>query len=320
MTILVTGGAGFVGSHLVDALVKDGHRLIVVDHHERTRLRFPNSEAMTFRLRFSDPQVRDIMLAEKPEVIVHLAAQISVTKSIENPIFDAERNLIESLDLITRAREAGVKKIVFASSGGAIYGNHPWRPTPELWDTTPLSPYGITKQVFEWYLEQAAKNFGFSFAALRFSNLYGPRQQVTKPAGEGSVIAQFLDRLLVTGEPFTIFGDGTATRDFLYIADAVDALKQTITTGAEGIVNVASGQATSVNELIQLLFKLHGHEHPLRYEPYREGEVLHSVLDPSAAKLLLAWQPHTSFEAGLKTTYAWYKETFGRSSYASFKP
>lgn len=310
MTILVTGGLGFVGSHLTDALVQAGHRVIIIDHEQKQKLRFPNSQAIIHRLPFADPQVRQILLDERPDEVVHLAAQISVTASIADPLGDAERNLIESIQFLSWVVEAGVKKIVFASSGGAIYGDHPLQPTPELFDTQPLSPYGITKQSFEWYLSHVAIEHGLTAVVLRFSNLYGPRQQVTKPLGEGGVIPLFLDRLLVTGEPLVIYGDGSSTRDFLYIDDAVAALLKAIDSPTSGIVNVASGEAISVHGLVDLLLKIHGQEHPLVNAPYRPGEVEHSQLDPSAAKEFLHWQPRVTLAEGLQKTYDWYKETF----------
>lgn len=313
MTILITGGLGFVGSHLTDALVQEGHRVIIIDHAQKQKLRFLNSQAIVHRLPFADPKVRQILLDERPDVVVHLAAQISVTASIADPLGDAERNLIESIQFLSWVVEAGAKKIVFASSGGAIYGDHPLHPTPEIFDTQPLSPYGITKQSFEWYLSHVANEHGLTAVVLRFSNLYGPRQQVTKPLGEGGVIPLFLDRLLVTGEPLVIYGDGSATRDFLYIDDAVAALLKAIDSPVSGVVNVASGEAISVRGLVDLLLKIHGQDHPVVSAPYRPGEVEHSQLDPRAAKDFLHWQPQTTLAEGLQKTYAWYKQAFARS-------
>lgn len=310
MTILVTGGLGFVGSHLTDALVQEGHRVIVIDHQQKTKIRFFNPQATYYALPFADPGVKDMLQAEKPEVVFHLAAQISVTASINDPLDDAERNLVESVQFLSWLVESGVKKVVFASSGGAIYGDHPLRPTPEVFDAEPLSPYGITKQSYEWYLAQAAEQHGVTVVTLRFSNLYGPRQQVTKPMGEGGVVPLFLEKLLVTHEPLTVFGDGQATRDFLYIDDVIVAFLRTLEVNDSGTVNVASGQSISVNGLIELLLKIHGQQHAVNREPYRQGEVEHSHLDPAEAKKFLGWQPSVSLAEGLRRTYEWYQQTF----------
>lgn len=310
MKVLVTGGAGFLGSHLVDALIARGEEAVVIDHHVKDKRRFPNEKAKVYRISFGDPSVKDILAEEKPDAIVHLAAQISVTKSIADPMDDAERNILDSLQLLQSAVEVGVKKIVFASSGGAIYGDHPKRPTPLLDRAQPLSPYGVAKQSFEWYLDHFHKHHGLQYVSLRFSNLFGPRQQVTKPMGEGNVISLFLDRMLVTGEPLTIFGDGSSSRDFLYVDDAIDAILRSLDQNFVGVVNVGTGKATTVKDLYDTLTKIHGKEHPVIHEPYRKGEVMHSVIHPGTAKKLLNWKPKVSLKRGLKRTYAWYKEHF----------
>jgi UDP-glucose 4-epimerase len=311
MKVLITGGAGFLGSHLVDALIARGDEAVVIDHHLKDKRRFPNEKSKVYKVPFGDASLKDVFREESPDAVVHLAAQISVTKSIADPAMDAERNILDSLQLLQSAVAAGVKKVVFASSGGAIYGDHPKRPTPLLEHARPLSPYGVAKQSFEWYLAHFHKQHGLEYVSLRFSNLFGPRQQVTKPMGEGNVISLFLDRLLVTGEPLTIFGDGTSTRDFLYVDDAIDVILRALDKDYVGVVNVGTGKATSVNDLYASLTELHGQEHPVIHEPYRKGEVMHSVIHPGTAKKLLGWKPKVAFKKGLKTTYAWYKEHFG---------
>jgi len=310
MKVVITGGAGFLGSHLVDALIARGDEAVVIDHHVKEKHRFPNPKSKIHKVSFGDPSVKDILREERPDAIVHLAAQISVTKSIADPAMDAERNIRDSLQLLQSAVDAGVKKIVFASSGGAIYGDHPKRPTPLLEKAQPLSPYGVAKQSFEWYLEHFYQQHGLQYVSLRFSNLFGPRQQVAKPMGEGNVISLFLDRVLVTGEPLTIFGDGTSSRDFLYVDDAVDAILRSLDQPVTGIINVGTGKATTVNSLYEQVTELHGSAHPIKHEPYRKGEVLHSVIHPGSAKKLLNWKPKVSFKKGLKRTYAWYKQHF----------
>jgi len=309
MKVLVTGGAGFVGSHLVDGLVEAGYDVIVVDHHQREKLRYPNERATLYKMDFNDERMGVVLADEKPDVICHLAAQISVTKSIAEPIFDADRNIIDSLQLLERARLAGVKKIVFASSGGAIYGDYPVSPTPLVEDSLPTTPYGVSKQVFEYYLAAYYKMYGLPYVALRFANIYGPRQQASKLGEEGNVISIFLNRLLM-GEPVTIYGDGSATRDYLYVEDAVQAFIAAIEADYVGKVNVSTTEETSVVELFAKLGAIHGQEHLANYKPFRAGETKRSVLDNTSAKEFLGWEPKTGLDSGLKRTYDWFMATF----------
>ena len=309
MKVLVTGGAGFVGSHLVDGLVEAGYDVVVVDHHQREKMRYPNERATVYKIDFNDPQMAKVLTDETPDVICHLAAQISVTKSIADPLFDADRNIIDSLQLLERARLAGVKKIVFASSGGAIYGDYPVRPTPLVEDSQPTTPYGVSKQIFEYYLAAYYKMYGLDYVALRFANIYGPRQQASKLGEEGNVISIFLNRLL-TGKPGTIFGDGSASRDYLYVKDAVQAFIRAIESDYVGKVNVSTSEETSVQELFDKLVAIHGVVHPVDYEPFRKGETMRSVLDNSSAKEFLGWLPTVSLDEGLKATYDWFMQAF----------
>ncbi len=311
MKILVTGGEGFLGSHIVDALVARGDDVIAVDHHAREKVRYPNLGARMIYARFGDPVVRDVLINERPDAIVHVAAQISVTKSIRDPLYDAQTNVIDAVNLLSWAKEAGVPRIVFASSGGAIYGDHPVRPTPIIHNPSPLSPYGINKFGFEKYLEGSRVLGGPSAISLRFSNFYGPRQQISKESGEGNVVTLFLNRILVTGQPITIFGAGDASRDYLYVDDAVSVILKGLASEVEGPVNISTGQAASIHELVDLLMEIHGQPHVLNYEPYRSGEVYHSVLDPESAERLLGWKAKIDLREGLRRTYNWYKETFG---------
>lgn len=311
-TVLITGGAGFLGSHLADFYSAQGDRVIIIDHHKREKLRFIPEGAEVHRLDFTDPHVREVIMDTHPDVVFHLAAQISVTKSVIFPSEDAKRNIVASLRFLEWCKDAGVGKIVFASSGGAIYGDHPVRPTPLLQNAQPLSPYGIGKQAFEHYLESAAATHRISWVAVRFSNLYGPRQQVAKPIGEGNVISLFLDKLLVTGEPFTVFGDGSASRDYMHANDAVSVLAKAARADFSGTVNAGSGTEVTVNELVAELLCMHGKEHPFVYAPNRPGEVYRSIIDPSSARELLDWEVKVPFKEGLQETYDWYKATFAR--------
>ncbi|MBI1908350.1 NAD-dependent epimerase/dehydratase family protein [Candidatus Uhrbacteria bacterium] len=309
MKILVTGGAGFIGSHLVDALVARGDEVIVVDHYQREKLRYPNPAATTYKCDFRDPAVGDILANERPDAVCHLAAQISVTHSIAHPIADARRNIIDALHFLDLAHRAGVRKFVFSSSGGAIYGDHPVRPTPLLHDTFPNTPYGVSKQMFEHYLAQYWEQYGLPYVSLRFANVYGPRQQAARQGDEGNVISVFLHRML-DGRPVIIYGDGTASRDYVFVHDAVDAFVRALSTGYVGPVNISTGKETSVRALYDVLVGIHGDPHPLSHEPYRHGETVRSVLSYDSAKTHLDWEPMTSLEDGLKATYDWFMETF----------
>jgi UDP-glucose 4-epimerase len=309
MKILVTGGAGFVGSHLVDGLVEAGHDVVVVDHYQREKIRYSNEQAVVYKMDFNDARMVEMLENEKPEVICHLAAQISVTKSIKNPVFDADRNIIDAVQLLERARLAGVKKIIFASSGGAIYGDYGVRPTPLVYDSCPATPYGVSKQALENYLAAYYKTHGLPYIALRFANIYGPRQQASKLGEEGNVISIFLNRLL-TGQPVTIFGDGSASRDYLFVKDAVQAFICALESDYVGAVNVSTTEETTVQELFGKIVVIHGANHPVGYEPFRAGETMRSVLDNASAKELLGWRPMVGLDAGLKQTYDWFMATF----------
>lgn len=307
MKVLITGGAGFLGSHLADALVALGHHVVVIDHHRREKLRFPNPNVVMHKVGFEHETVEQVFAYERPEIVFHLAAQISVTKSIAQPLLDAQRNIVNSLEFLRLARKYGCTKFIFASSGGAIYGDHPIRPTPILENALPLSPYGVGKQSFEWYMEQQYQAHGLPYLSLRLSNLYGPRQQLSS-VGEGNVVSTFLNHLM-GGTPITIFGDGSASRDYLYATDAVAAFVRAMSSDFSGVVNVGTGQETTVRELFDTLIAIHGKDHPLVHEPFRNGEVTRSVLSYDSARDLLGWEPKMSLRNGLEETYRWFMGT-----------
>ena len=305
MTILVTGGAGFVGSHLVDRLISLGHRVIVVDHHQSNKQRFTHPEAVVYKMAIGDPSLAQVFEEEQPDVVFHLAAQISVTRSIDDPAYDAQRNIVDGLNILELAAATGVKRFIFASSGGAIYGDHPQRPTPEDMNAFPLSPYGIAKQSFEHYLRHYSEHRGVSGLALRFANIYGPRQQ--EVGGYAGVMPVFISRLL-SDKPVTIFGDGSSTRDYVFVDDAVDAFVAAMNSDETGVMNISTGQEVSVLDLWHALRDIHGEEHEAEHAPARPGEVQRSHLSADKAKERLGWKAKTAIKDGLQKTYEWFKK------------
>ncbi|PJA46891.1 UDP-glucose 4-epimerase [Candidatus Uhrbacteria bacterium CG_4_9_14_3_um_filter_41_35] len=300
MKIIVTGGAGFIGSNLVDELIFAGHSVVVVDHYERSKTRFENPKAKIYKIKFADIEMASVFEKEKPDAICHLAAQISVTESVKNPQKDAQNNIVDSIAMLEMAKKAGIKKIIFSSSGGGIYGDHPEIPTGIDLNANPLSPYGIGKQSFEYYLAGS----GIPYVALRLANVYGPRQM---SEGEAGVISIFIEKILKS-EPAKIFGDGLATRDYVSVGDVCKAFVRALTTDYTGILNIGTGVETSVKELWQMVTDISGQETSVIYEAGRDGEVQRSVIDATLAKEILNWQPEVELTTGLKLTYDWFKK------------
>jgi len=306
--ILVTGGAGFIGSHLVDRLIKEGHKIVVVDNLSTGKKENLNKRAKFYKIDICSPKISEIFKKEKPEVVFHLAAQIDVRKSVENPVKDAKINILGSLNILENCRKFGTKKFIFASSGGAIYGETNLIPTPETHPARPESPYGLAKLLIEQYLEFYKKNYGLDYVSLRYSNIYGPRQNSKAEAG---VIAIFVDKLLNDKTP-TIFGDGSQTRDYLYVEDAVEAAL--ICTGLTRanlipIFNIGTGKETSVNEIYSLISKMIGKNIKPIFAQAKAGDLKRSCLDSSKIKKDLGWQPKDDLKEGLKKTIEWFKSS-----------
>ena len=312
MKALVTGGAGFIGSTLVDRLLAEGHAVDVIDNLSSGSLanlseaRADRSHEFSFhQIDIREPSVADLIVRRKPEVIFHLAAQADVRVSVARPVFDAEVNIIGSLNVLEGARQAGARKVVFASSGGTIYGD----PAPEdlpVDDTHrqhPISPYGVAKKVVGDYLYAYRELHALEFAALAMANIYGPRQD---PHGEAGVVAIFAGRLL-GGEACTIFGDGTQTRDFVYVDDAVDAFVRAGDKGSGLLANIGTGVETSVNELYASMASAAGVTTPAVHAPPRPGELARSSLDPSKAGLYLGWEPWTDLDTGSAAVLDWFR-------------
>ena len=303
---LVTGGAGFIGSNLVARLVDDGAEVLVVDDLSRGKLERLAGARRDGRVQVHQLDVRDAALAEvtarfAPDVVFHLAAQIDVRASIVEPVEDVSVNVAGSVNVLEAAASAGATRVVFASSGGAVYGTAPKIPTPETSKRRPESPYGVSKSVVDEYLRYYQRHRGLNFVSLGFSNVYGPRQD---PHGEAGVVAIFTGMLLEGRSP-TIFGDGSATRDFLYVEDAVDACVRAGSHPGGGFLNIGTGIETSVLDLFRMLRDATGTSVALRHEPARDGEVARSALDPSRARKELGWEPWTPLEEGLEATVAW---------------
>ena len=309
MRALVTGGAGFIGSTLVDRLLAEGHHVDVVDDLSTGSLAnlaearaTPGHELTFHRLDIREPTVIELVAHRRPEVVFHLAAQADVRVSVERPAFDAEVNIIGTLNVLEGARAAGTRKVVFAASGGTLYGEPQKLPVPESHPQRPLSPYGVAKKAAGDYLAAYRELHGIEFTALALANVYGPRQD---PHGEAGVVAIFAGRLLA-GEPCTIFGDGNQTRDFVYVDDVVDAFARAANKGSGLLMNIGTGVETSVNELYLTMATAAGTDAPAAFAPARPGELARSSLDPSRAGIHLGWKPWTTMEAGAAEVLRWF--------------
>jgi UDP-glucose 4-epimerase len=298
--ILVTGGAGFIGSHVVDRCVEAGHGVAVVDDLSSGQRQQVNAAARLHVVDIRTPALDDVFRGEAPEAVVHLAAQASVGRSVANPQLDAEINVLGSLNLLEGARRAGTRRFVYISTGGAGYGDTDVVPTPESHPTRPVSPYGTSKVAAELYLGCWEALHGLSGVVLRLANIYGPRQN---PHGEAGVVAIFTDRLL-KGEPCIINGDGLQTRDYVYVGDVAEAallaLERPEVTGP---INIGTGVETTVVALFEALRAAFGHGES-RHGPARPGEQRRSLLDASRARQVLGWTPRVGLDEGLRRTVA----------------
>lgn len=303
MRALVTGGAGFIGSTLVDRLLAEGHEVDVVDDLSSGSMANladaranPDHRFNFHRLDVRDSDLVGLIERRKPEVIFHLAAQIDVRISVADPVRDAMINVIGSLNVLEGARKAGTRKVVFASSGGTIYGEVADEDLParESHPQQPLSPYGITKKVVGDYLFAYRALHQIEFSALALANVYGPRQD---PHGEAGVVAIFAGRLL-SGEPCTIFGDGSQTRDYVFVDDVVDGFVRAADKGDGLIINIGTGVETSVTDLYSTMAKVAGVDAPPALAPARPGELARSALDAGRAEMQLGWKPWTDLATG----------------------
>jgi UDP-glucose 4-epimerase len=309
MTTLVTGGAGFIGSHLVDALVDRGERVVVVDDLSRgTRANLADALDAGAELVVADvtdaEATKRIVAACEPRTMLHLAAQMVVTRSIADPADDARLNVVGTVSILEAARRAGCQRVVFASTGGGVYGEGANRQLPlaEAAECLPTVPYGQSKLAAEGYVSLYSRVHGVAGASLRLGNIYGPRQD---PHGEAGVIAIFCNRLLEGAQP-TVYGDGEQTRDYVYVDDAVQALLAAADTPVEGIYNIGTGAETSVLQLLDRLSEIAGRESEPEMAPPR-GEVRRIAIDARRALDAIGWRPATSLEDGLRRTFASYQ-------------
>jgi UDP-glucose 4-epimerase len=303
MRVLVTGGAGFIGSHLVDRLVKEGHEVAVVDNLVTGKRKNLNDEARFYKMDILSPRIEKVLKKERPEVISHHAAQIDVRRSVADPLFDTEVNILGFLNVLQHAVKHGVRKVIFASSGGAVYGEQQVFPADETHPTLPLSPYGISKLAGEHYLRYYHLNSGIEYVCLRYANVYGPRQD---PFGEAGVVAIFTQKLLMKDQPI-INGNGKQTRDYVFVEDVVEAHMAVTPHGINGVYNVGTAKETSVNQLFRYLVEITGSSAKEVYGPEKRGEQLRSCIDASHLQKAADWEPRVAVYEGLQRTVEYYR-------------
>jgi UDP-glucose 4-epimerase len=302
LRILVTGGAGFIGSHLVDALLAAGHRVEVIDDLSTGRRENLVAGVPFHELAIQSPEAAAVLEGGGFDVLVHQAAQIDIRRSMADPIADAQSNIVGSLNLFEAARGGGVKQILFASTGGAIYGEQDTFPAPETHPTQPLSAYGVAKLAVERYLYMYQAVYGLDVACLRYANVYGERQS---PHGEAGVVAIFLDRLLA-GQLPVINGDGLQTRDYVHVSDVVRANLAALGRPGFHAWNIGTGRETTVVEIFAGLTRALGLELEAQHGPAKSGEQRRSVIDPAKAVRELGLPAPLDFSTGIERTAAWF--------------
>ncbi|HDP70349.1 MAG TPA: NAD-dependent epimerase/dehydratase family protein [Actinobacteria bacterium] len=309
MKILVTGGAGFIGSHIVDAHIKKGEEVVVVDNISTGFRKNINSKAKFYEISVTDKALSKIFDKEKPDIVNHHAAQIDVRKSVQDVFFDVKQNVLGSLNVIENCVKHDVKKLIYASTGGALYGEVKNPPADENSPILPVSNYGASKYAVEVYLSVYAKLYGLNYTILRYANVYGPRQN---PFGEAGVVAIFIRQLLANEQP-TIFGDGSKTRDYISIFDVVEANVISLTKGENEAYNIGTGIETSDKEIFDFIVKEIGVEIEPKHAPVRPGEVNHISLDSAKAKMELGWEPKVFLDEGVAETVTYFKNVCNKS-------
>ena len=302
MKILVTGGAGFIGSHIVDQLLFNGYHVVVIDDLSKGQAEYVNEDAIFYHMSVLDPDLEAVFIHEKPDVVIHHAAQIDVQRSLSDPIHDLHVNVEGTVRLLELCRHCNVQKFIYASSA-AVYGNPQYLGIDEAHPIQPMSSYGISKFTPEQYIRVYAELYGLRYTILRYANVYGTRQD---PKGEGGVVSIFVDKLL-KGEKPVIYGDGEQTRDFIYGEDVAAANVAALHRGDNEVLNISTGVPTSVNELLRVLNELNETDILPEYHPERPGDIRHSYLKNDKALQMLGWQPKVSLREGLAKTLDYYR-------------
>jgi UDP-glucose 4-epimerase len=303
MRVLVTGGAGFIGSWIVDAYLAAGHEVTVVDDLSTGKRKHVHSSVRFHHLDIRDARLLNVFAQDQPEVVCHQAARISVREALEKPLLYAEVNVIGSLNLLECCRRHNVRKVIYASTGGAVYGEPRTLPVSEDHPINPLDPYGASKHHVEHYLQLYQANFGITYTVLRYPNVYGPRQNAD---GEAGVVAIFASEMLNGGQP-VINGNGEQERDFVYVSDVAQANVLALEQGDGDVFNIGSGAGCSVNRIFELLASLSGYDGPIINGPSKQGEVFKIYLDAALARKGLGWMPKVTLEDGLALTLDYFR-------------
>ena len=312
MKILVTGGAGFIGSHVVDAYVTAGHEVAVIDNLTTGREENVNPDARLHRVDIRDlAQVQQVFASFQPEVVNHHAAQSEVPKSVADPGYDAHVNVVGGLNVLRASADSSVRKVIFSSTGGALYGEPDLVPADEDHPIRPLSPYGTSKFAFEQYLATFDRTFGLRFTTLRYANVYGARQDFA--AEEGRVVAIFVSRM-IENKPVTIDGDGNQSRDMLHVGDIAMANVAALERGDGGTFHISTGIPVTVNDIFRKLAILTEYRLEPRFGPSRKGDVYRIALDNTRAKMQLGWEPRIQLEGGLRLTVDYFRDQISRLS------
>lgn len=305
MKVLITGGAGFIGSNIADRLIELGHSVIVIDNLKTGKIENINKDCVFYEYDIRERHLADIFLKELPDIVIHNAAQLSVRLSVEDPLYDSSVNVLGGLNVFNCSSQCGAKKVIFASSGGTVYGEQEKFPADESHSTNPISPYGVAKLASEKYLNYFNNAYGLKYTALRYANIYGPRQD---PLGEAGVVAIFARKIL-KGESSVINGDGGQTRDYVFVGDVVEANIKAIESDFVGCVNIGTETETTVNELFSILKSSSGKSGLNEsHGPAKPGEQYRSVLANGLAKKVLDWEPTTGIAKGLEMTYKWFAD------------
>jgi UDP-glucose 4-epimerase len=306
MKILVTGGAGFIGSHVVDTYIANGYQVVVVDDLSTGRRSNLNPAATFYKIDIRSPELEQVFDKERPDYVNHHAAQMDVRRSVLDPIFDADVNIMGSLNVLENARKFGVKRFIYISSGGAVYGEPEYLPCDEAHPVHPICQYGASKYTVEHYLYIYQHIYGLEYVILRYANVYGPRQN---PHGEAGVVAIFTGKML-SNEQVVINGDGEQQRDFVHVADCAQANLLALSTDQVNTIhNIGSGVGSSVNDIYRMLKEISNYGKPAYHGPAKLGETHRIYLDVTRASASLGWRPTLGLQEGLKTTVDHFRQT-----------